>query len=46
VSSMVGASWVDEHSMAELAAQHNQPLHALHLAAAGIKMKMLWACSG
>jgi len=33
VSSMLGASWVDEHSIAGPAAQHNQLLHALLLAA-------------
>ena len=30
---MLGASWVDEHSIAALAAEHNQLLHALLLAA-------------
>jgi hypothetical protein len=38
---MLGASWVDEHSIAEPVAQHNRPLHALPLAADRSRMKML-----
>jgi hypothetical protein len=38
---MVGASLVDEHSIAELAAKHNQLLNALLLAADRSRMKLL-----
>jgi hypothetical protein len=38
---MLGASWVDKHSIAGPAAQHNRPLHALPLAAAGSMMQLL-----
>jgi hypothetical protein len=38
---MLGASWVDEHSIAELAAQHNQLLNALLLAADQSKVGLL-----
>jgi hypothetical protein len=38
---MLGASWVDEHSIAELAAEHNQLLNALPPAANGSKVELL-----
>ena len=38
---MLGASWVDEHSIAELAVEHNQLLHALLLAADRSKVGLL-----
>ena len=38
---MLGASWVDEHSIAALAAEHNQLLHALLLAADRSKVGLL-----
>ena len=38
---MVGASWVDGHSIAALAAQHNQLLNALLLAAERNKVGLL-----
>ena len=38
---MLGASWVDEHSIAALAAQHNQLLNALLLAAERSKVGLL-----
>jgi hypothetical protein len=41
VSSMLGASWVDEHSIAAPAAQHNQLLNALLLTADRSKVGLL-----
>ena len=38
---MLGASWVNEHSIAALAAQHNQLLNALLLAAERNKVGLL-----
>jgi len=38
---MLGASWVDEHSIAAPAAQHNQLLDALLLAADRSKVEVL-----
>ena len=38
---MLGASWVDEHSIAELTAEHNQLLDALLLAADRSKVELL-----
>ena len=38
---MLGASWVDEHSIAELTAEHNQLLDALLLAADRSKVGVL-----
>ena len=38
---MLGASWVDGHSIAALAAQHNQLLNALLLAAERNKVELL-----
>ena len=38
---MLGASWVDGHSIAALAAQHNQLLNALLLAAERNKVGLL-----
>jgi hypothetical protein len=38
---MLGASWVDGHSIAALAAQHNQLLNALLLAAERSKVGLL-----
>ena len=38
---MLGASWVDEHSIAAPAAQHNQLLNALLLAADRSKVGLL-----
>ena len=38
---MLGASWVDEHSIVELAAEHNQLLNALLLAADRSKVGLL-----
>jgi len=38
---MLGASWVDEHSIAELTAEHNQLLNALLLAADRSKVRLL-----
>ena len=39
---MLGASWVDGHSIAALAAQHNQLLNALLLAAERNKVGLLF----
>ncbi len=38
---MLGASWVDKHSIAALAAEHNQLLNALLLAADRSKVGLL-----
>jgi hypothetical protein len=38
---MLGASWVYEHSIAELAVEHNQLLNALLLAANRSKVRLL-----
>ena len=38
---MLGASWVDEHSIVVLTAEHNQLLNALLLAADRSKVRLL-----